>query len=138
MMHNLVIIMTSLVVSQGYFIPNTDFHQLKQILEKDKNTISVMEDLNLPDIPEEYLEPFPAVDEKTSDEDLVPAILAQSEDLLVRSRKVKKDSEHCTMPTYSLLEPSISFRKTPYASPLRRKQPRKIVSPYVIGTSVIL
>ena len=133
MMQNLVIIMTSLVVSQGYVILNTDhqekqLHQLKQLLD--------MEDLNLQQIPKEYLKPFT--------EEIVPAISAlldnptQSEDLLARSRKVKKDSEQDTMPSYSLLEPSISFRKTPYASPSRRKRFRKTVPPYFIRSSLIL
>ena len=66
MMQNLVILMTSLVVSQGYVILNTDhqekqLHQLKQLLD--------MEDLNLQQIPKEYLKPFT--------EEIVPAISAQ-------------------------------------------------------------
>ena len=107
---SLVIFISSLVVSLGYRLTDTDYQEkqllkLKQILGDDHDRNSLQEDLNMQEIPEEGLEnsePFTVLDDKPSDSEIVEALLAQLDnpdqsealyDQLVRS-KVKKDLEH--------------------------------------------
>ena len=148
---SLVIFISSLVVSLGYRLTDTDYQEkqllkLKQILGDDHDRNSLQEDLNMQEIPEEGLEnsePFTVLDDKPSDSEIVEALLAQLDnpgqsealyDQLVRS-KVKKDSEHLSrhqppnLPTYLL---AISDRKTPSISHQRRKRSSQTtLSPYV-------
>jgi hypothetical protein len=147
---SLVIFISSLVVSMGYILPDTDYQekqllQLKQIMEEDHDRNSLQEDLNMQDIPKEdaeYSEPYAVFEDKPTDSEIVSALLAQLDnpaqskalyDQLVRS-KVKKDSEHLSrhqppnLPTYLL---AISDRKTPSISHQRRKRSSQSIPPYL-------